>query len=259
MANICKNTINVVGVKQSSEAFTKALSKSTFALDLDDLDPKLWGVPDNVDGKTWYQTLVAEYAAEGSYAARYQILYPTKPIETFGVAVPSYYVETQSEPPVRQFIQASKDFPELTFHLAWWILQDGPVGEVVAKDGKVLEEFQRNGSWYLFDWPVIYPNLNLLTAHLDLTLAQRAAARVQDAVETLDGLRRILDDRRFIDSPFHEYRDGRKLSVTKRTLHGLLAKIREAAKELTFRGVFLEEAEAAQRAAAREHQDGAEL
>jgi hypothetical protein len=87
---------------------------------------------------------------------------------------------------------------------------------------------------------------------MGLTLAQHGALRVQDAIETIERLRDILDDPRFIDSPFHEYRDLRKLWLTKRTLDDLLAHMRQAAMDLSFDGVFLEEAETAAKAAARE-------
>ena len=62
--------------------------------------------------------------------------------------------------------------------------------------------------------------------------------------DNLEGLRRILNDDRFTGSPFHQFRDGQRLSVTKRTLDGLLAYMRQSAKDLSFEGVFLEEAEA---------------
>jgi hypothetical protein len=252
MANVCKNTISVVGLQEPPEMFLKALSKSMFGLDLDDLDPKQWGAADRVDGKTWYSTLVDEYQREGSYAARFCILYPKEPFQRLGVVVPSFYVETKWKSAVEELLRASKDFPKLTFHLAWWLLQDGPYGEFVICNGKVLEEFRRHGSWYLFDWDMLFPALTLLPAHMGLTLAQHGASRVQDAIETIEGLWAILDDSRFIDSPFHEYRNGRKLSVTKKTLDDLLAHMRQAAKDLSFDGVFLEEAEAAAKAAARE-------
>lgn len=258
MANICKNKISVIGLQQPPETFVKMLSRSMFGLDLDDLDPKQWGAKESVDGKTWYRTLLEEFEKEGSYAARYQILYPQKPVEKFGIVVPSYYVETKWEAPVEELLGAAKEFPELTFHLTWWLLQDGPIGESVIRDGKVLEEFQRFGSWYLFDWQVLFPTVTLLTAHLGLTLAQQAASRVQDAIETVEGLRRILDDSRFINSPFHEYRHQRKLSVTRRTLDDLLAQMRRAAADLSFNGVFLEEAEAAGKAAATAREEQAD-
>jgi hypothetical protein len=90
---------------------------------------------------------------------------------------------------------------------------------------------------------------------MGLTLAQHGASRVQDAIETIEQLRAILDDPRFIDSPFHEYRHGRKLSATKRSLDDLLAHMQQAAKELSFDGVFLEDTEAAATAAGRESQE----
>jgi len=255
MANICKNTINVVGLQEPAEVFIRALSKSMFGLELDDLDPTKWGAAKTVDGKTWYSTLVDEHQREGSYAVRYCILYPKESFQRLGVVVPSFYVETKWKSAVEELLNASKDFPELTFHLAWWILQDGPYGEFIILNGRVVEDFRRQGSWYLFDWDMLFPAVNLLPAHMGLTLAQHGASRVQDAIETIERLRAILDDPRFIDSPFHEYRNGRKLSVIKTTLDDLLARMQEAAKDLSFDGVFLEESEAATIAASRETEE----
>lgn len=256
MPNICKNTINVIGLQEPRE-FIKALSKSMFGLGLDDLDPTKWGATEGVDGRTWYSNLVDEYQREGSSAARYRILYTKEPVQRFGLLTPSFYVETKWKPAVEELQHASKDFPELTFHLAWWLLQDGPYGEMIIRNGETLEEFRRHGSWYLFDWDILFPAFTLLRAHMGLTLAQHGAARVQDAIEIIERLRGILDNPRFIDSPFHEYRSGRRLSVTKKTLDDLLTHMRQAVGDLTFQGVFLEEAEAAAEMSARELEEDA--
>jgi hypothetical protein len=123
MANRCKNTITIIGLKESPDTFVKTVSKVMFQIDLDAMDSAMWGEDPNIDGKSWYSSLVDEYLREGVYAARYGVLYPQKPYETLGVTAPRFYVETKWEPPVDEICKASKTFPELTFHLGWWVLQ----------------------------------------------------------------------------------------------------------------------------------------
>src|SRR5262252_2980954 len=171
--------------------------------------------------------------------ARYCILYPYKPYEMLGVTAPRFYVETKWAPPVKEIREASKSFPELTFHLDWWIEQDGPSGELVIRNGDDIDESFRPSSWYLFDDAVFYPTVSLLPAHLPYTLAQRGALRILDAIQTIEGLDRILSDRRFIDSPYSNERDQVALDQTKKTLTELLAQMRSSAAQLTFEGVFL--------------------
>ena len=249
MANICKNAISLINLQEPLETFIRALSMSMFAVDVDDLDAKMWGAVGDDAGKLSYTSLVDQFRREGFVACRYGILYPFEPTTILGISLPRAYCETKWKPPIDELSHASASFPEVTFHMSWLVLQDGPSGEVIARNGRILEVVERQASWYLFDSPVHCPIASLLPAHVDLTLAQRGALRVQDAIETIEGLRSILDDRRFVDSPFHQYRDSRKLSVTRRTLDDLLAQMRQAAERLSFDGVFLEETEAAEKAA----------
>jgi hypothetical protein len=241
MANVCKNTITVIGSKEAPELFVKALSKAMFGLDLNNLDPKLWGEDPNVDGKRWYGSLVEEFRQEGVYASRWGILYPAGHHEQLGLTAPRYYVETKWKSAVDEVFKASTEFPDLRFHLAWWRLQDGPAGEVVMRNGEIVEEVQRLGSWYLFDWRLCYPTISLLPAHLPYTLAQRGALRVQNAISAIEDLRGVLDDDRFIESPFADRRDPVKLAETHNTLDALLEHMRIAAKQLTFDDVFISE------------------
>ncbi|HSY99992.1 MAG TPA: hypothetical protein VK788_10870 [Terriglobales bacterium] len=238
MANVCETTITVVGLNDAAEIFVKALSKAMFGVDLDNLNPKQWGEDENVDGKGWYDKLVDEYRQQRS-SARYCILYPHEPYNRLGVTAPRFYVETKWGPPVKEIREASTSFPELTFHLGWWVEQDGPSGELVIRNGHDVEEMCRPASWYLFDDTILYPTISLLPAHLPYTLAQRATLRVQDAIQTIEGLDRILRDRRFIDSPYSNERDPAALDQTKRTLSNLLEQMKNSAERLTFEGVLL--------------------
>jgi hypothetical protein len=151
VANICENTIAVVGLKEDPENFVGKLSRAMFHIDLENLDPKQWGEGPEIDGKTWYRSLVDGYRREGVHAARYGILYPQDAYNRLGVTAPRFYCETKWEPPIDQISKASRAFPEMTFHLAWWVLQDGPTGELAIRNGELLESIKRKGSWYLFD------------------------------------------------------------------------------------------------------------
>jgi hypothetical protein len=241
MANICKNTITIIGLKEAPEIFAKGLSKVMFGIDLDNMDPRQWGEDESVDGTTWYAMLTEEYRREGVYAVRYGVLYPHERYSRLGVTAPRFYVETKWKAPLDEVLKASREYSELTFHLAWWLMQDGPVGEFVVRNGEFVESIKRNGSWYLFDWAILYPSLSLLPAHLPYTLAQRGALRVEDAINTIEDLRQIFDDARFTESPYQHYRDHAKVEQTRKTLDGVLEQMQKAASQLNFEGVFVAE------------------
>jgi hypothetical protein len=243
VANRCTNTIAVVGLKETSEQFVKTLSKALFDIDLDNLDPTQWGEDGSLDGTTWYSSLVAEYRQEGPYAARYCIVYLTESYVKFGITIPRFYVETKWETPIDKLCQVSRLFPDLTFHVDWWRLQDGPAGEYVVCNGEVVESIKRLGSWYLFDWPVLYPSISLLSAHLPFTLAQHAIVRLNDAIALVRGLIGVLEDERFRNSPhtpFSEYRDKKQTDKVYVGLVSLLDSMVTRVAQLDFDGVFLE-------------------
>lgn len=238
MANICETTIAVVGLKEAPETFIKAFAKAMFAIDLDNLEPKEWGEDNSVDGKTWYDSLANEYR-QCRYAVRYRILYPCEPYNRLGVAAPRFYCTTKWEPPVKEIREASKAFPGLTFHSEWWVEQDGPSGQLVIRNGEDIDAICRPASGYLFDHALLYPTVSLLPAHLPYTLAQRAALRLEDTIDTVREFRRILDERSFTSSPCQAYRDQEKVKQTRQALDGLLEQMQTAAKQLTFEGVFI--------------------
>jgi hypothetical protein len=240
MANVCETTITVVGLNDAAEIFVKALSKAMFGVDLDNLNPKQWGEDENVDGKGWYSKLVDDYRQQRS-SARYCVLYPHEPYNKLGVTAPRFYVETKWGPPVKEIREASKSFPELTFHLGWWVEPDGPSGELVIRNGNDIDELCRPASWYLFDYTILYPSISLLPAHLPYTLAQRASLRVDDAIQTIEGLRRILADDRFKNSHFSECRDWEKTENLQAGLDDLHDSMVDQAKRLDFNDVLLEE------------------
>jgi hypothetical protein len=242
MANTCKNTITVIGAQEAPEAFVKKLSLAMFDIDLDNPRLELWGLADSgIDSQTWYCSLSDEYRQKGY--ARYGVLYVQRPYENLGLSAPRFYLEAKWKTPIEEIGQASKAFPELTFHVRWWVEPDGPFGEYVMTDGNVVEQIYRAGSWYLFDQPLIYPTISLLPAHMPYRLAQYGALRVEDAIGAIEGLRVILGDSRFTGSPYQACRERAKLIQTTQTLDRLLAQMKHAAKQLDFEGVFIDDSQ----------------
>jgi hypothetical protein len=242
VANICKNTIAAVGLRVAPDIFVRELSKVLFGLDLDNLDPTQWGEDGSVNGKAWYSTLTAEYRKEGSYAARCCILYLTEPYVKFGITIPRLYVETKWETPLDKLCQVSKLFPDLKFHVDWWISQDGPAGEYVSCNGEVVESIKRLGSQYLFD-SILYPSIGLLSAHLPLTLTQHATARLHDAIALVRGLKEVLEDDRFKYSshtPFSACRDDQQTAKVYGALSALLLSMTKQVEQIDFHNVLLE-------------------
>jgi hypothetical protein len=78
-----------------------------------------------------------------------------------------------------------------------------------------------------------------LSTHLPYTLAQRASLRVQDAIDCVEGLRQILNDSRFTQSPYEIERDPAAVGQARKTLDELLLHMKNSAQRLTFEGVFL--------------------
>jgi hypothetical protein len=248
MPNICENRITIIGLKEPPENFVKAFSKALFALDLDNLDPTLWE-QNSVNGTTWYASLVEEYQRTKSYPLTYCILFPHEPYGRFRLWAPRFYVDTKWQPPIDELLAASEQFTQLTFHLAWRILQDGPTGELVIRNGKILEELRRPSSWYLFD-SLLYPGVDLLRTHMPYTLVQHAMLRLEEAINIVNDLSGILDDSRFKSSPYTPFSDFRDQQKTARLQAGLAAlhdSMVDHARRLDFQGVFLEQGELIER------------
>jgi hypothetical protein len=242
MANVCANTISVIGLQDPPETFIKDLSKAAFDIDLDHLNATEWGEDASVNGTTWYASLLEEFRREGVYAARNYILYPEAPYQKYGLNVPRFYVETKWSTPIDELRKASQAFPTLTFHVSWSRLQDGPSGEYIVRNGEVLESIERRGSWYLFD-PIVYPSVSLLSAHLPLTLAEHARARLDDAVDLVRKVKNVLQDDRFLhspDTPFSEARDQEKTANAHAGLQSLLDSVVAQVAQIDFAGVLLE-------------------
>jgi hypothetical protein len=114
---------------------------------------------------------------------------------------------------------------------------------VVPNGDDIDELFRPASSWYLFDNKILYPRISPLPAHLPYTLAQRGVLRLDDAIQAVDDLIQVLDDRRFRNSPFAEYRDVKKAAAVREALTVLRFAMVETARNLNFEGVFLERQE----------------
>jgi hypothetical protein len=240
MANICKNYITVIGLQEAAETFINTLSLEMFNIDLRNPKLELWGDQNSgINPQDWYRMLSDEYRNEGCYAARLGVLYMEKPYERFGVTAPCFYAETKWNPAVGELVKVSRKFPDLTFHIEWMRLQDGPSGEYVVGNGEVKESVMRRKSWYLFD-SLLYPIASLLPARMHYTLAQHAALRFGDAIQTLDDIRTVLDDRRFTASPYQSLREPSRVAKTRTALNAAIEQLENTAKLLDFEGVFLE-------------------
>jgi hypothetical protein len=144
MANRCDSIITVVGLQELPESFVKKLSRIMFEIDLDNLDPRVWG-GESEDPKGCYENLVDQFRS-GS-GAEYCLLFVDEPYENFGITVPSFYVGTKWYPADEELTKASEAFPDLTFHISWDV--EGSVGEAVIKNGTVRKGLSREAS---MDW-----------------------------------------------------------------------------------------------------------
>jgi hypothetical protein len=254
MANHCKNTITLIGLQETPETFVNTLSKEMFGIDLNNPKLEWWGDQNSgVDPQNWYRMPAEEYRNEGCYAARLGVLYIEKPFERLGVTAPRFYVETKWGAPLDELLKTSKVFPELTFHIEWLLLQDGPSGEYVIRNGVIRESVVRRKSWYLFDG-LRNPILSLLPAQMPYTLAQRAAWRFEDAVQTLEGICRVLDDQRFTDSPYQSLRNPSRVAKTRKALDAAIEQMEDTARLLDFDGVFLDASQSMEEFARLEHE-----
>lgn len=193
-------------------------------------------IVEEVSAETCYQKLIARHKQERWYYMPLPVL--NKPFKLVDVEVPRFVVESRWKPPFDEIKKASIAFPDLVFHASHFLEQDGPTGEFVMYRGKVLEDIESSASWYLFD-EIKYPSMSLLPKYISLTLAQRGAAAVYDAIERIKMLHHIIHAPVFVESRYSRFRDQRKTEQTRETLDALLAHMEESGKLLTFDGVFL--------------------
>jgi hypothetical protein len=233
-----KSKITVIGLDTPPDLFLKALSMKMFDVDIDNLEPNRWGFD---PGITSYRSLVEEFQKQGN--AKFGVLYSEQAFELLGFTAPRFYVETKYEAPIDELRRASNKFPELTFHLKWRGVPEGPSGEIVIRCGACINELFSPIGQGLFD-EVLYPSIGLLPAHLPYTLAQRASLRLEHAIEIVESLVDILDDHRFRHSesrPFSDCRDSQKTSRVRADLKAIYRSLVTSAHQINFERVFLEE------------------
>jgi hypothetical protein len=218
-----------------------------FHIDLDNLDLRQWGNLEDENGlfwsangqeitsSTWYGDI-----CRLDRCAPFCILTEDKTFTKCGVSVPRFGVATRWNPPIKQIIEASSTFPNLTFHLSWWLSNDCRFGECIILDGEMTEDSTiYSSSLGLFD-ELRFPPANFLPKYMPLTLAQRGAAALDDAITLIGRLHWILHhSERFATSRYHFYRNQEQLNKHKQIVDDLVSRMNEAAKLLTFEGVFL--------------------
>jgi hypothetical protein len=180
-------------------------------------------------------------------------------MEMYGHVVPretgNFFVEvvngyfdftTKWAPKVDAVIELSKKRNDHVFLLSYGGFETQRNGQVVIRNGNVLDSFDRPGYSGLFD-EIEHPTLDLFFPYLGKrTLAERAANRLQDAVGIVRGLIEILNDGRFKQSPSTPYSDVRNQKQTEKVrarLGTLLDSMVSQVAQLDFGGVLVEEAE----------------
>ena len=71
------------------------------------------------------------------------------------------------------------------------------------------------------------------------TLEQQARNRLKDAIAIVSGLKQMLEDERFTDSPYRALGDGKQLIRARERLSDLLDTMTRRAAEISFHGVLV--------------------
>jgi hypothetical protein len=180
-------------------------------------------------------------------------------LEMYGGAVPHesgnlfvevvndhFHYTTKSEPKVDPLIELSKRRENHDFLLSYAGFETQRNGQVVVRNGHVVESIDRIGHTGLFD-DLEHPVIDIFAPYLrKRTLVQCADDRLQDSIGIVRGFIGILDDERFKNSPSTPYSDGRDQKQTEKVRADLAALLESMATQigqLNFRGVLLEESE----------------
>jgi hypothetical protein len=147
-------------------------------------------------------------------------------------------------------VELSKRREGYVFLFSYRCEEEERTGQAVIQNGYFYEFIERFGYSGLFD-EIKYPMVDLFERYVQrLTLAQSAENRLQDAIEIVRGLIRIMDDERFTHSPSTPYSDVRDQEQTEKARAGLatlLDSMVTQVRQLHFKGVLLEEAELRER------------
>jgi hypothetical protein len=220
MANDCSNKLIVLGLQCAPQEFTGALEVAMYG--------------EEVDEGEYYAVHLSEDRPE------------------------QFLFKTRWEPPVKVLLTLSKRHPAAVFLLDYLCWESGYRGQVVIRDGEVIERVHRegyNGPGYLWS-DITHPLTSLFSPYLQNTLASRTAQRLKDAIAIVSGLKRTLEDNRFTESHYRQYGDSNAVAKALVGLTEMLSSMTAQAQRVSFEGALLEDLDAEQRLILQERQDG---
>lgn len=153
---------------------------------------------------------------------------------------------TKWAPKVDAVIELSEKRKDYVFLLSYGGFETQRNGQIVIRNGDVLESIQRIGYSGLFD-EIEHPTVDLFQPYLGThTLAECAESRLQDAIGIVRGLIKLMDDERFKNSPctpFSDVRNRKKTEIVRKDLAALLDSMVSQVGQIDFESVLLDEAE----------------
>jgi len=141
----------------------------------------------------------------------------------------------------------SKKMSDCVFLLRYGGAESRLDGQLVLRNGDVLEWMERIGGCNLFD-AIERPTVDIFELYLypNLTLRERVYNRLQDAITAVQVVVDTMEDNRFLASthtPFSECRDLQKTAKVRANLIALRESMLAQIGKIDLEGVFLEMAE----------------
>jgi len=220
MANDCSNKLIMVGFQCAPEEFARGLEVAMYGQE----------VP------------------EGEHCS----------VETMEGRPMQFHFRTDWQPPVKTLLILSTQNRGVLFLLDYLCWESGFRGQVVIRNGEVIERIHRkgyNGPSYLWT-DITHPLTSLFSPYLHNTLADRAAQRLKDAITIVSGLKRTLEDNRFTKPHYRQHRDNNAVARAVTGLTEMLSSMTAQAEGISFEGVLLENLDAERRPILQERQDG---
>jgi hypothetical protein len=144
---------------------------------------------------------------------------------------------------VNALLALSKNHPATVFLLDYLCWESGFRGQLVVRDGKVIESIRRtgyNGPAYLWS-DITHPVVDLFGPYVaPKTLAQHAVERIQDAIGIINGLKETLEDERFANSRYRALGNDRQVKKAIADLSAMLNMMIRYAEAISFEGVLVE-------------------
>lgn len=202
MANICTNTLVVIGLKEDSCTFARSLEQAVYGQ---------VSSPDH-----FYSVVVREEER------------------------PEFCFETKWDPSANELQDLSEEFIGTLFLLSYSCWESGFRGQMVISDGKIIEHVHRRyGPAFLFA-DITNPLVSLWSPHIGRTTLEREASdRLQDAIAIVQSLKETLEDERFTDSPYRRLGDEQKVIRTRQQLSDLLEAMNLKVSQISFAGVLV--------------------